>query len=89
MQIFYIVSLIFFAIFFATKSVIHIILDSRHGYQIQYGSSRGFVYFLPYDKEVSAENLRLKKICNFLQKISIISLVTFLIAFFSRLILSR
>ena len=89
MQVFFIISLLLFTISFGAKSIIHVILDNRNGYQINYGSSRGFVYFLPYGKEVTVQDEKLKKVCNYLHRVSIFFLATFIIAFSIRYIVKQ
>lgn len=84
MEYFFVISLFAFIILFITKFIIHIMLDRRNGYPIEFGSAWGHVSFLPYDKDVSVEDEGLKKICNKLQKLTIIFLIIFLIVFFAR-----
>lgn len=86
MQVFFIISVLLFALSFGAKSIIHVILDTRNGYKIDYASSKGFVYFLPYDKDVSGTDESLKRACNYLQKLSIWFLIIFMIAFALRFV---
>ena len=84
MRVFFILSVLLFAMSFGIKSIIHIILDTRNGYKIDYASSRGLVYFLPYKKDVSEPDGSLKRVCNYLQRLSIWFLIIFIIAFLLR-----
>ncbi len=64
MQIIFDLTVLFFVLTFAAKSTIHAVLDNRNGYKIDFESSRGYVYFLPYDKVFSETYKKLKKVCN-------------------------
>ena len=86
MKILFVISLLLFAIPFSVKSILHVILDNRNRYQVDYGSSRGYVYFLPYSKEVSAKDENLKRLCNYLHKASLFFLVVFVIVFVIKII---
>ena len=87
MEYLFIFSLIAFLIILITKLIIHIILDMRNGYPQEFGSAWGHVTFFPYDKDVSPDDEGLKKKCNKLQKLTILSLIVFLIVFFARTLL--
>lgn len=86
MQVFVIISVLLFALSLGAKSIIHVILDARNGYKIDYESSMGFVYFFPYRKDVSGGDDRLKRVCNHFQKLSVWFLIIFIVAFLLRFI---
>lgn len=86
MQSSLIASVLLFALSFGVKSIIHAVLDSRNGYKIDYASARGFIYFLPYEKDVSKEDEKLKKACNIFQKLSMLFLIMLVIIYFFRFI---
>ena len=86
MQVFFIISILLFVLSFGAKSIIHVILDARNSHKIDYATSKGFVYFLPYNKDVSGADERLKSACNYLQKLSIWFLTIFVAAFLLRFI---
>lgn len=86
-EIFFTINVILFALIFATKSIIHAILDKRNGYPVQYGSAWGYINFLPYNQDVSEGDENLKRTCNRLQKLSIFFLVLFIIAFMLRFVI--
>lgn len=81
MNTLFILSVIFCAISAIAKGIVHVSLDLRNGYKIDFARSRGFVYFLPYDKDVSPKDGRLKQMCNFLQRMLITSIIIFAIIF--------
>lgn len=89
MQTIFIISLIFCIISATAKGIIHVILDVRNGHRIDFARSKGYVYLLPYDKEVSEDNEKLKRVCNQLQKLSIGSLLIFIIVFLLRFVVGR
>jgi hypothetical protein len=82
MQSFFVASVFLFALSFGTKGVVHLILDVRNGHKIDLTSARGFVYFLPYDRDVSEKDEKLKIVCNLFQKLSMLFLVIFIVAHF-------
>lgn len=82
MEKIYIVSLILFAITSISKVLIHVLLDLRNGYRIEYTSVKGYLYILPYDKEVMESDRNLKVLCNWLNKLSILMLFLFVAIFF-------
>ena len=67
--VFSIIAYLFFLTLFV-KIIIHIHLDSANGYRISVTSFSNWTYLLPYDKDVSREFDRNKKICNQAQKLS-------------------
>ena len=81
LDILYPISVSLFVIFFISKLIIYVILDKRNGHSLKYGSVWGYENFLPYDKEVMKEDEKLKKVCNYLHRMSMIFLVVFIIAF--------
>lgn len=81
MNTLFILSVIFCTVAAMAKGIVHIMLDLRNGYKIEFARSRGYIYFLPYDKEVSPKDERLKRICNFLQKMLTLSVIIFAIIF--------
>lgn len=87
MSDFYIVIVLLFAVSFGTKSIIHVILDAKNKHKIDFASSRGFVYFLPYNKDVNESDEYLKRVCNYLQKASVLFLVIYFIVFMLRFII--
>jgi hypothetical protein len=87
MEVAFIVSVLLLTLSFGTKSIIHAVLDARNGHRVEYGSAKGYVYFMPYDKEVSQKDERLKQICNLLHPVSIFSLILFLLVFFVKIII--
>jgi hypothetical protein len=84
MRAFYVIIILLLAVSFGAKSIIHVILDYRNRHKIALTSSKGYVYFLPYDKDVQESDGYLKRICNYLQKVSIFFLVVFIILFMAR-----
>jgi hypothetical protein len=89
MQVLYYISFWLFVAFSIAKVVMHVALDARNGYPIQYGKTRGYVYLLPYDKEVSIRDEKLKRICNFVYKIAMVLLVITILAAVLRFILKQ
>ncbi len=89
LEVFYILSLIGFAIIFIAKSIIYAILDKRNGHPLKYGRVWGYENFLPYDKEVSQKDERLKMRCNKLHKLSIVLLIVFCIVYIVRFIIRQ
>jgi hypothetical protein len=89
MEIVFIISLVFCIIPASLKGIIHVTLDVRNGHKVDFARSKGYVYLLPYDKVVSGEDEKLKRICNYLQRLSIFSLIVFIIIFLVRFILSQ
>ena len=81
MKLLFILSLVLCCVLTFAKGVIHVILDLRNGYKIVFARAKGYVYFLPYDKDVSEKDVALKRICNYLQKIMMISVIIFIIVF--------
>ncbi|HCT22158.1 MAG TPA: hypothetical protein DIW54_01990 [Chitinophagaceae bacterium] len=79
MQILFIISLLLFAIPFAGKQILHVYLDNRNGYKTYYGGMKSLKYLYPYHDEVSMEDERTKRLCNFLHPVSMFFLVVFLI----------
>lgn len=87
MEKLFILSVVFCCVSAIAKGSIHVLLDLRNNYKIDFARSKGYVYFLPYDKDVSEKDISLKRICNYLQKIMILSLVFFVIIFLFKFIL--
>jgi hypothetical protein len=81
LEICYIVSLIALLLTVFGKGILHVYLDSKNGRKIEYARSRGYVYLLPYEKEISPELEKVKVVCNKFQKGMIYCLVIFLILF--------
>lgn len=84
MEKIYIFSIVLFTIASISKVWIHILLDLRNGYRIEYTSVKGYLYILPYDKEVRESDNKLKVVCNWLNKLSVFMLVLFVAVFFIR-----
>jgi hypothetical protein len=63
------------------KAILHIYLDSKTGNKIEFARSRGYVYLLPYDHQVSPELEKIKTVCNKFQKSMIYSVLIFLLLF--------
>ncbi len=84
MECLFVLSLLSFIVIFIARFIIYIMLDRRNGYPIEFGSAWGHVSFLPYDKDVSEEDERLKRVCNKLQKLTILFLIVFFVVFFAR-----
>lgn len=63
----------------------HITLDVRNGYPMQYGSAWGLINFFPYNKDVSKEDEKLKSRCIKLHKLSMIFFIFFIFLYFIRL----
>lgn len=80
----YLLSIGFLAVTSIAKVIVHVVLDSRNGYEIEYTSVSRFVYMLPYDNEVNEKDEKLKSICNILCRLSLLFLIFFLILFFLR-----
>jgi hypothetical protein len=89
MQTAFIVSLIFCIIPAIMKGIVHVALDVRNGYKVDFARSKGYVYLLPYNKDVSDKDEKLKRICNYLQKGVVFFLIIFVIVFFVRFVLSQ
>lgn len=89
MEYLFVISLFAFILTFIAKFFTHITLDRKNGYPIEFGSAWGHISILPYDKDVSEEDERLKKICNKLQKLTILFLIIFLVVFFTRNLLQN
>lgn len=70
------------------KGILHIILDYRNGYTITFASAKGYIYFLPYDEEVSEKDEKMKHLCNIFQKLSVFFLIVFILAGLTRTILN-
>jgi len=62
------------------KTIVHIKLDVKNGYKIDFSGMKAFEYVLPYDKQVSQEDEKLKRVCNILNRMLIVCLVVFVIA---------
>lgn len=86
MREFYVIIILLLAVSFGAKSIIHVILDYRNRHKIALTSSKGYVYFLPYDKDVQESDEYLKRVCNYLQKASIFFLIIFIILFMIRFV---
>ncbi len=84
MGVLYVLSIGLLAVSSMTKVIVHVILDSRNGFEVEYTSVRGYVYMLPYNKEVKKEDEKLKSVCNILSWLSLIFLIFFLLLFFYR-----
>lgn len=89
MEILFIVSLLTCIISTILKGVIHVALDIRNKHNVDFARSKGYVYFLPYSKNVSEEDEKLKRICNFLHRVFIISLIIFIIVYLVRYIVNQ
>lgn len=89
MKITFIISLFFFIIPATLKGIIHVVLDVKNGHRVDFARSKGYVYLLPYDKDVSVGDEKLKRACNCLQSLSAFSLVAFIIIFVARFIISK
>lgn len=89
MEIAFIISLFFCIIPATLKGIIHVMLDVRNGHRVDFARSKGYVYLLPYDKDVSEGDEKLKRACNYLQRLSAFSLAAFIIIFVARFILSQ
>ena len=79
MQVFFTISLLLFAIPFTVKNILHVYFDYRNGYKSYYGGIKQLKYLHPYTNEVSAEDERMKRLCNFLHPVSIFFLAIFTI----------
>jgi hypothetical protein len=88
-QVLYYISFWLFVAFSIAKVVMHVALDARNGYPIQYGKTRGYVYLLPYGKEVSIRDEKLKRICNSVYKFNMLFLVTTVLTATLRFILKQ
>ena len=84
LKIFFILSTIALVLTALGKAILHIYLDSKTGNKIEFARSRGYVYLLPYDHQVSPELEKTKALCNKFQKALIWCTVTFLLLFFLR-----
>lgn len=89
METAFIISLIFCVIPAILKGIIHVSLDVRNGHRVDFARSKGYVYLLPYEKEVSEEDEKLKRICNYIQRVFVFSLIFFIIISLTRFILSQ
>ncbi len=89
MEIAFIISLVFCIILATLKGIIHVMLDVRNAHRVDFARSKGYVYLLPYDKDVSEVDEKLKRSCNYLQRLSAFSLVAFIIIFVARFILRQ
>lgn len=86
MEFIFIISCIFLVISVIIKGVTHVALDIRNGHKVEFARSKGYDYFLPYDKDVSLEDQKLKRLCNRVQKLFIFFLFIFIIVFLTRFI---
>ena len=82
MEIAFIISLVFCIIPATLKGIIHVMLDVRNVHRVDFARSKGYVYLLPYDKDVSEGDEKLKRLSAF-------SLVAFIIIFVARFILRQ
>ena len=73
MNILYSLSAYLCFILFFVKIILHISLDNGNGYDVVVSPVSSWVYFLPYDKDVSEEFKKRKEVCNKIQKIAIYS----------------
>ena len=74
MIIFFYISTYLFFLSLLMKVIIHICLDDRNGYKIIASPVSNWIYLLPYDKEVQSEYGKKKRLCNKIQRISIVIL---------------
>ena len=71
MQTLFILSAIFFAGTTIAKAILHVSLDIKNGHRIYFARSMGYVYILPYDKDVAPPDEPKKRACNILQRFMI------------------
>ncbi len=62
-------------IFFIIKFLIHLFIDDRMGYGIQFGFRGASRFYLPYDRSVEPDFLIWKKRCNLSLTISVVAFV--------------
>ena len=84
METLYLIALLALIFLTLAKGSLHIYLDYKNGHRIEFGKSRGYIYFLPYENEVSPEYENLKRICILLQPYWVWSVVVFSVIFFLR-----
>ena len=89
MKIVFIVSSILCIIPTIFKGITHVLLDIRNSHRVDFARSKGYIYFFPYDKEVSEKDEKLKRVCNYFQKLSILFLIVFIMTFLIRLIVGQ
>jgi hypothetical protein len=87
MKIAFILSLFLYIILATLSAIIHVMLDIRNDHRIDFARSKGYVYLLLYDKNVSEKDEKLKRICNYLKRISFYFLIFLVIILFVRFIL--
>ena len=80
----FVLSIILVVILAIVKTIIHTRLDLRNGYRIDGSGMKAYEYILPYDKQVSHEDEQLKRMCNILNRMLIISLIVFITIFIAR-----
>ena len=66
-------------VLFLVKLLIHINIDRRNDYEIKVGVFSSIQYFLIYNKVVNSEDLKRKKICNYIYRSAILFFVLSLI----------
>jgi hypothetical protein len=86
-EIVFYVSLIFFAISFAAKNIVHVYLDYKNGYKISFGGLRQLKSFQKYEETVCEGDIKLKALCNQMHKISTILFYVFIIVFLIKVVL--
>ena len=71
------------------KGILHVILDIRNGHRVDFARSKGYVYLLPYEKDVAIEDEKMKSLCNLLQRVFVIALTIVIIIYFVRFIINQ
>lgn len=79
--------MILLALSAAIKGILHVYLDLKNGYTVEFASSKGYIYFMQYDRDVSEEYEGKRKICNIAQRTFLILIGCFVIVSFTRFIL--
>jgi hypothetical protein len=79
MQVVFVLSVILFAMTTIAKAILHVSLDRKNGHRIYFARSMGYIYLLPYDKDVAPHDEPKKRACNILQKFMILFFVVIII----------
>lgn len=82
MNLLFVITVILLLISTIIKTILWVKLDNRNGHKTEIGMGRGYIYFFPYRKDVSQEDIEMKNTCNLIHKIFILSLILFFITFF-------